>query len=57
MYIGKLCYHFDIDTGISTATAGRAVSSDNAIYSVEGARLSEAPQKGLYIQGGKLRMK
>ena len=49
--------YFDIDTGISTTTATQATPADNAIYSIEGVRLSEAPQKGLYIQGGKLRMK
>lgn len=47
--------YFGISTGISTVNADR--QTDNAIYSIEGVRLNEAPSKGLYIQGGKLRMK
>lgn len=47
--------YFGIDpTGI-TSTTDNAKRAD-AIYSVEGVRLKAAPAKGLYIQGGKLRL-
>ena len=48
--------YFGTSTGIVSVSAD-AAKADGAIYSVEGVRLSEAPAKGLYIQGGKLRMK
>lgn len=48
--------YFGTSTGIVTVCAD-GTKADEAIYSVEGVRLNEAPSKGLYIQGGKLRMK
>ena len=45
-----------IDTGIATTTTDNQ-SLNNDIYSIQGVKLNEAPAKGLYIQGGKLRMK
>ncbi len=45
-----------IDTGIATTTIDNQ-SLNNAIYSIQGVKLNEAPAKGLYILGGKLRMK
>ena len=48
--------YFGIETGVNIITTDKP-NTDNAIYTVEGIRLNEAPQKGLYIQGGKLRMK
>ena len=45
-----------IDTGIATTTTDNQ-SLNNDIYSIQGIKLNEAPAKGLYIQGGKLRMK
>lgn len=48
--------YFGIDTGIATTTTDNQ-SLNNDIYSIQGVKLNEAPAKGLYIQGGKLRMK
>jgi hypothetical protein len=48
--------YFGIDTGITTIHDS-SLKSDDAIYSIQGIRLHEVPAKGLYIQGGKLRMK
>lgn len=47
--------YFGIDTGITNTTSTTYTS--NAIYSLQGIRLSDVPAKGLYIQNGKLRMK
>ena len=47
--------YFGITTGISTLSG--PAKQDNAIYSLEGVRLNQAPRKGLYIQGGKLIMR
>lgn len=43
-------------SGICNATTVDSKRNE-AIYSIEGIRLDKAPEKGLYIQGGKLRMK
>lgn len=48
--------YFGIDTGIATTTTDNQ-SLNNDIYSIQGVKLNKAPAKGLYIQGGKLRMK
>ncbi len=47
--------YFGVDTGISTVNT--TANDNGAVYSIEGVRLNEVPTKGLYIQGGKLRMK
>lgn len=47
--------YFGVETGITTTTTD--VVRDNAVYSVDGVRLSGVPAKGLYIQGGKLYVK
>lgn len=48
--------YFGIATGITTVNENSQKAVD-AIYSIQGIRLSHAPAKGLYIQGGKLKMK
>ncbi len=47
--------YFGINTGIDNATGSQSAS--NYIYSIEGIKLSTPPAKGLYIQGGKLKIK
>ena len=47
---------FPLSPGIATTTTDNQ-SLNNDIYSIQGVKLNEAPAKGLYIQGGKLRMK
>lgn len=51
----KMDAYFNISAGITTTTVN--AERDNAIYSIEGIRLNKAPEKGIYIQGGKLIMK
>lgn len=47
--------YFGITTGIDNAVSKQVVNND--IYSIEGIKLSTPPTKGLYIQGGKLKIK
>lgn len=47
--------YFGTSTGVSTVLAAPA-ETDDAIYSLEGIRLNEVPAKGLYIQGGKVKV-
>lgn len=47
--------YFNIDTGINAIIDNH--KNNDAIYSIQGIRLDKVPAKGLYIQGGKLRMK
>lgn len=56
LQFARMDNYFNVDTGISTIDTDKK-SEDTAIYSIEGVRLDKAPAKGLYIQGGKLRMK
>lgn len=47
--------YFGIATGVTSVTTN-ATETDEAVYSLEGVRLNAAPQKGLYIQGGKVKI-
>lgn len=51
----KMDAYFNISAGITTTTVN--TERNNAIYSIEGIKLNKAPEKGIYIQGGKLIMK
>ena len=43
-------------TGVESPLATSPRGADDAIYDLQGRRLNAAPNRGLYIQGGKMRM-
>ena len=52
--VDALDEYFGFSTGINSVTT--TTTTDDAIYSLEGIRLNEAPAKGLYIQGGSVKI-
>ena len=49
--------YFGVNTAINNVVIDNENACDDAIYSLEGIRLDHAPEKGLYIQGGKVKIK
>lgn len=59
-WYAKRCQEIDEYLGTSAGISQYEASDDtkaSPVYSLQGIRLSEPPAKGMYIQGGKIRMK